>query len=58
MKVQVYNMTGAVQKQFSLNKASKGVTQTYLSIGSLPKGEYVIKVSIGKWSDAKKLVKL
>ena len=58
MKVQVYNMSGVVQKQFSLNKASKGATQTYLSIGSLPKGEYVIKVSIGKWTDAKKLVKL
>jgi endoglucanase len=58
MKVQLVNMNGSVQKQFSLNKANKGATQTYLSIGDLPKGSYVIVVSVGEWSESVQLIKL
>lgn len=58
MRVQVFNMNGVQQKQFSLNKANKGATQTYLSIGSLPRGEYIIRATMGKWTEVAKLVKL
>jgi|GEM_PF-521868 len=57
MTVQVFSISGALQKQFSLSKAA-GATQTYLNISDLTKGEYILKVTAGDWSDTKKLIKL
>ena len=58
MKVAVYDMSGALRKTFSIPKASKGVLQTYLSIGSLSKGEYILQAVIGEWKQARKMIKL
>jgi len=58
MKVQIVDMSGAVQKEFALTKNSTGASQTYLSIGDLKAGEYIISVQIGTWTESKKISKL
>jgi hypothetical protein len=58
MKVQLIDMSGTVKKEFSLFKNQAGSTQTYLSTGDLPAGEYILKVSIGEWSESKKISRL
>ncbi len=40
--VLITNQAGAVVKQITLNKAAKGLSQQYVSLGSLPKGTYVL----------------
>ena len=57
MTVQLVNMSGAVTKQFQVRKAARGASQTYLSIGSLPRGEYVLSVKLGEWTKTAKLIK-
>jgi hypothetical protein len=57
MQVQVYNMSGGLLKQFKLNKQNKGVSQSYLSIGTLPAGEYVMIVSMGQWRESRKIIR-
>jgi hypothetical protein len=56
MNVVLFNTSGAIQKQYSLNKTA-GDTQTYLSIGDLPSGTYILKTSIGDWSETIKILK-
>ena len=58
MKVAVYDMSGALRKTFSIPKATEGVLQTYLSIGSLSKGEYILQAVIGEWKQSRKVIKL
>jgi hypothetical protein len=58
INVQLVNMAGAVQKQFTITKNNKGVLQTYLSIGSLPAGEYILNATSGPDVQTKKLIKL
>jgi hypothetical protein len=58
INVQLVNMAGAVQKQFTITKNNKGVLQTYLSIGSLPAGEYILNATSGADVQTKKLIKL
>jgi hypothetical protein len=58
MKVQIVDMNGTVQKEFALTKNQTGASQTYLSIGDLKAGEYIISVQIGTWSESKKISKL
>jgi endoglucanase len=58
MKVQIVNMSGAVQKQFNLTKPSAGTIQTYLSATGLSAGEYIITVDMQGWKQTLKLIKL
>ncbi|MGN6164855.1 MAG: T9SS type A sorting domain-containing protein, partial [Flavisolibacter sp.] len=58
MDVQIFDMTGALRKEFQLTKSQTGVSQTYLSIGDLTAGNYVIKVQMANWSESKQIVKL
>ena len=58
MKVQVIDINGVTQKEFSLSKNQTGALQTYLSIGDLKAGEYIIRVQIGEWVETKKISKL
>ena len=58
MKVILTDMQGATVKTFTLQKGADGTTQHYLSIGSLPKGQYIIQVSIKDWSKTEQLIKL
>lgn len=45
MTLQVVDMNGAVVKSFNLSKSNTGTVQTYLSIGDLKKGTYVLKLT-------------
>jgi endoglucanase len=56
VSVQVINLAGAVQKQFSFSKAA-GSTQFYISIGDLAAATYIVKVTMGTWSDSRQIVK-
>jgi dienelactone hydrolase len=58
MKVQLVDMSGIVRKEFNLSKNQAGATQTYLSTGNLPTGEYVLVVTIGNWTESRKVSKL
>jgi endoglucanase len=57
MKVEIYDMKGAVVKQFSVSKTAAGVSQSYLSIGDLQTGQYILKVSMNDYSETKQLIK-
>jgi len=57
MTVQIFDMQGALQKQFSLSKAATGSSQFYLSIGELPAANYIVKVTMNNWSQSKQIVK-
>jgi hypothetical protein len=57
MKVQVVNMTGALQKQFLVNK-SNNISRTDLSIGDLPKGEYLLMIDMNGKKETRKIIKL
>jgi endoglucanase len=56
MKVDVIDFQGKVLKQFSLTKAAAGSGQFNLSIGELAAGNYIVKVSMEGWSEAKQIV--
>ncbi|MBO9684317.1 MAG: T9SS type A sorting domain-containing protein [Flavisolibacter sp.] len=58
MKVQVIDISGVTQKEFNLSKNQTGALQTYLSIGDLKAGVYIIRVQIGEWIETKKISKL
>ncbi len=58
MQVLVIDMNGITQKQFNLSKNQQGPTQTYISIGQLKPGEYIIKVQVGNWMGTRKISKL
>jgi len=57
VNIQVIGMNGAVQKKFSFTK-EKGVQQKTLSIGNLPKGQYVLTVQMEGWKETKALIKM
>jgi hypothetical protein len=58
MKVQIIDMNGSVNREFNLNKSQAGSMQTYLSAGNLSSGQYILRVSIGDWSETQKITKL
>jgi endoglucanase len=55
--VQIYDMQGGLQKQFSLTKADTGTVQFYLSIGELAAANYIIKATMSSWSQSKEVIK-
>ncbi|HWJ91638.1 MAG TPA: carbohydrate-binding protein, partial [Flavisolibacter sp.] len=57
MNIEISDMTGKVQKQFSVIKQSSGSTQTYLPAGALAPGSYVVKVNMSGWTGTAKLIK-
>ncbi|MGZ4012243.1 MAG: carbohydrate-binding protein, partial [Flavisolibacter sp.] len=57
VQVQVYDMQGSLQKQFSLSKPGAGPVQYYLSIGQLAKANYIIKVTMNDWTQSKQIIK-
>ena len=57
VSVQVYSMTGALQKQVLLNKREIGSVRYSLSIGQLSAGNYIIKVTMNNWTDSKLISK-
>jgi len=57
LTVQVYDMQGRVQKQFSLTKTDEGSLQYYLSLGELAAATYIIKSTIKGWTQSKQIIK-
>ena len=57
VSIQVYSMSGALQKQVSLNKREIGSVRYSLSIGQLAAGNYIIKVTMNNWTDSKLISK-
>ena len=57
VNVQVYSISGALQQQISLSKNDIGSVQYNLSIGQLPKGNYIIKVTMNNWTQSKQITK-
>jgi endoglucanase len=57
VNVQIYNMQGAVAKQFSLSKTDAASSQFYLSIGELAAANYIVKVTMNGWTDSKQISK-
>ncbi|MFL5739172.1 MAG: carbohydrate-binding protein [Flavisolibacter sp.] len=57
MTVQIFDMNGSLQKQFTVAKPDAGASQTYLSIGELPVGQYLLKLTLGQWTQTTKLIK-
>lgn len=57
VNVQIYNMSGVLQKQFLVFKPDNSATQFYLSIGAIATGNYIIKVTMKGWTDSKTIVK-
>ena len=57
VNVQIYNMQGAVAKQFSLSKTDAASSQFYLSIGELAAANYIVKVTMNGWTDPKQISK-
>ena len=57
LSVQVFTSNGALQKQVQLNK-QKGLSQHTISLGSLPKGEYILMIDMKGRRITKKITKL
>lgn len=56
MKVDVFNQTGSLMREFVLTKTTTEM-DTPLSIEGLASGDYVVVVTIGNWRRSKKLLK-
>jgi hypothetical protein len=50
-------MAGVLQKQFSVNKPNN-IMRTDLSIGELPKGEYLLLIDMNGKKETRKIIKL
>ena len=57
MMVQVYSMSGALQKQFAINKAAAGSVRHSISVGALSPGNYIVKVTMNNWTQSKQINK-
>jgi endoglucanase len=57
MTVHIVNISGQQIKQFILAKQNVGAVQSYLSIGDLPKGEYIVTVQMKDWTKSEKMIK-
>jgi len=57
VRVEVMNMSGAVQKSFNLSKA-EGRALLQLPVGSLPKGTYILRIRMQDQVVTQKLVRL
>ena len=57
VKVSLFDASGVLKKEFNFQKSLSSTQQTYLDISDLAAGNYVLKTSIGSWSESKQLVK-
>lgn len=58
LRVQITDIKGVVRKTVALTKSQKGITQSYLSLGDLSAGEYILTVTMDDWSASQKIIKL
>jgi hypothetical protein len=57
LKVQLWNVAGALQKQFIWNKNTPHY-HNIIFVGDLPKGEYILRIEINKQVRSEKFIKL
>ncbi|MGZ8543813.1 MAG: PKD domain-containing protein [Flavisolibacter sp.] len=57
VKASIFDASGVLKKEFSFQKSQTSNLQTYLGISDLAPGNYVLKTSIGSWSESKQLIK-
>ena len=57
VNVQIYNMQGALAKQFTLSKSDATSSQFYLSIGELSAANYIVKVTMTGWTASQQISK-
>jgi hypothetical protein len=57
LKVQLWNVAGALQKQFIWNKNTPQY-HNIIFVGDLPKGEYILRIEINKQVRSEKFIKL
>jgi hypothetical protein len=57
LKVQLWNVAGVLQKQFTWNKNSPQY-RNVIFVGDLPKGEYILRFEINKQVRTEKFIKL
>jgi len=57
MTVQMFSIAGSLEKQVIVMKPSEGLTQIPLNIAGLPSGTYILKASMGKWNQTRKIIK-
>lgn len=57
MNVRIVDMSGVVKKQFALTREKAGASQVYLSIGDLPKGQYIVQLVMGETTETKTISK-
>jgi endoglucanase len=57
MKVTITSVAGQTVKQFSVQKPQTGTTQSYLSAADLPKGEYILTLTMNGWTQTTKMIK-
>jgi hypothetical protein len=57
VQVQLFNLNGALQKQFVFNKTN-ALSQETFHANKLSKGEYVLVMRMSNWEERKKIIKL
>jgi hypothetical protein len=57
VQVQLFNLNGALQKQFVFNKTN-ALSQETFHANELSKGEYVLVMRMSNWEERKKIIKL
>jgi endoglucanase len=57
MIIQLYSISGSLQKQVNVIKPAEGQLQIPLNIDALPAGSYILKASMGKWNQTSKIIK-
>jgi predicted esterase len=56
LRVDVINMQGVIRKSINLNKQA-GSNQFYLSLGDLPAGQYILRLSMTEWNESRMIIK-
>jgi hypothetical protein len=55
--VQLIDMNGIVQKEFTLTKSEAGIATYNLAVAGLVPGTYLMRMQIGAWIENKKFMK-
>lgn len=55
--LQLIDASGAVKKEFSLNKSQSASTQYYLSAKEIPAGTYTLKAQVNSWTASQQVQK-
>ena len=57
MKVEIINQMGVIQKQFTLDKHNAGAQNFSMAASGLPRGKYIVRVSMNNNAQALSIIK-